>query len=70
MAEVESVTLTTTLRIESPNIIINSPRFLPNDIFVKGLAREEGDIVLGIERPVEIDARYDCISYGLPHGSL
>jgi hypothetical protein len=70
MVEVESLTLTTTLRIESPNIVINSPRFLPNDVFVKGLPREEGDIVLGIERPVEIDAKYDCISHSPPHGSL
>lgn len=46
-------TLAATLSVECPHVIIDDPRCLCNDLFVKDVAAKERDLVLGIEWPVE-----------------
>jgi hypothetical protein len=46
-------TLTATLRIESPSIIIDYSRSLLIHMLMKDLTTEEGNVTLGIKRPIQ-----------------
>lgn len=52
----QPVPLRRALRVKCPHVIVHDPRFLLVDLFVEGLAAEEGEVVLGVEGPVEVDA--------------
>jgi hypothetical protein len=48
-----SRTLTATLRVEGPDVVINDTRWFLIDVFVKDLTAEEGNIVLSVHGPVQ-----------------
>ena len=46
-------TLTTALGVEGPGVVVDDARVLLVDVLVEGLAAEEGQGSLGVERPVQ-----------------
>lgn len=49
----ESRTLTATLCVEGPDVVVNDTRWLLIDVFVEDLPAEEGYVILSIHGPVE-----------------
>ena len=56
----KAVPLTGRLGVEGPDVVVDDAgRFLV-DFFVELLAAEEGEVGLGVEWPVEVDAHAGC----------
>lgn len=71
VAEVsEAVPLGGGLGVEGPDVVVYDSRWLLVDVLFEGLAAEEGDVGLGVERPVEVhaDAGLDFRGGGLDDG--
>ena len=52
----EAVPLCATLGVEGPDVVVDDAWRLLVDLFVEGLAAEEGEVALCVERPVEANA--------------
>ena len=52
----QTVPLRAGLRVEGPDVVVDDARRLVQDLLVKGLAAEEGQVALRVEGPVEADA--------------
>ena len=50
-------TLAAALGVEGPGVVVDDARLLLGDLLVEGLAAEEGQRALRVERPVERDSR-------------
>ncbi len=56
LAVAEAVPLGAALRVEGPDVVVDDAGGLLVDFLVEGLATEERDVFLGVQRPVESDA--------------
>ena len=68
VAEVaQAVPLARALRVEGPDVVVDDAGGFLVDVFVEGLAAEEGEGGLGVEGPVEVEARAGA-EFGLGGG--